>query len=75
MIGRACGHNKQKYINQVLIYSHVKFVINYISLWEDNFDHSKVLGYTGNGVSATKNVTIMKASGIMMGSEAKRKAK
>lgn len=40
LIGRACGHNKMQFIDQILIYTHVQSVINYIKLWENDFDYS-----------------------------------
>jgi len=75
LIGRACGHNKQQFIDQILIYTHVESVINYVSLWEMNFDYSKVPGYNGNGLSTTKNGTKIKAKETMMGKKVIRDAK
>jgi len=74
LIGRACGHNKHEFIDQILIYTHVQSVINYIRLWENHFDYSKVPGYVGNGVSTNKKGDVIKANTTMLGNELKRKA-
>ena len=72
LIGRACGHNKKQLIDQINIYTHVKSVINYINLWENGFDYSKVPGYSGNGIQTTKNGTKLKAAETMLGENVER---
>lgn len=75
LIGRACGHNKEKFIDQILIYTHVDSVINYVNLWEMDFDYSKVPGYSGNGLVTTKNGTKITAKETMLGKKVSRDAK
>jgi len=71
-IGRACGHNKHAFMDQIMIYTHVPSVINYIHLWKNHFDYTKVPGYKGNGLQTSKTGKVLKASATMMGKSVKR---
>jgi len=73
LIGRACGHNKHQFINQILIYTNIKSVMRYIQLWDNGFDFGKVPDYKGNGLETTKAGRIVKSCGTMMGDKVKRK--
>lgn len=72
LIGRACGHNKSNFINQIHIYTHVQSVKNYIALWENDFDYIKVPGYKGSGLKTTKTGSCVKTNETMMGEKVKR---
>ena len=72
LIGRACGHNKREFINQILIYTHVPAVINYVNLWENDFDYSKVPGYKGAGIKGNKRGTKIVVDETMMGDKVER---
>ena len=73
LIGRACGHNKIKFIDQILIYTHIPSVHNYIKLWENEFDYSKVPGYKGNGLKTTKQNSSVRTNETMMGKKVSRR--
>lgn len=72
LIGRACGHNKSQFIEQITIYTHVQSVKNYIKLWENEFDYSKVPGYKGNGLKTSNHGSSVKTNETMMGEKVKR---
>lgn len=72
LVGRACGHNKHKYLNQIMIYTHVPSVINYIKLWENDFDYAKVPNYVGNGLRISKAAETIQAHATMLGKNVKR---
>ena len=67
LIGRACGHNKLKYINEIQIYTNKDAILRYVSLWNNNIEYGKVPGYTGNGIMYTKKNTNMKISQNLLG--------
>jgi len=55
LVGRASGHDKLKYINQIYIYSYVNASKKYVALWESNFNYEKVPGYIGYGIKVDDN--------------------
>ncbi len=73
LIGRACGHNKQDTINQVLIYTSRAAVIRYITLWANGFNYEKVPHYRGYGIKTNKKGTEMKFEDTMVGNGGKKK--
>jgi hypothetical protein len=72
LIGRACGHNKEQFIDQILIYTNVQSVVNYINLWENGFDYAKVPEYVGTDIRTNKNSTRLIAKQTMLGSKVER---
>jgi hypothetical protein len=72
LIGRACGHNKEQFIDQILIYTNVQSVVNYINLWENGFDYAKVPEYVGTDIRTNKNSTKLIAKQTMLGSKVER---
>ncbi len=75
LIGRACGHNKHMYLNQIHIYTNIRSVMNYVTLWENEFDYGRVPGYTGIGVHTTADGGVIRAGETMMGKRVVRKRK
>lgn len=67
LIGRACGHNKAQFMDQIQIYTNKDSVINYVNLWKNGFDYSKVPEYKGNGLKTNKSGTKLRSEATMMG--------
>jgi hypothetical protein len=66
LIGRACGHNKKRYMNQIYIYTNVESVKKYVSIWANDWDMTKVSGYNGYGIkSNNKNTKLIVNSSIL----------
>lgn len=67
LIGRACGHGKAQFMDQIQIYTNKDSVINYVNLWKNGFDYAKVPEYKGNGLKTNRNGTQLKSNATMMG--------
>ena len=67
LIGRACGHNKAQFLDQIQIYTNKDSVVNYVNLWNNGLDYSKVPQYKGNGIKTNSNGTKLKSDATMMG--------
>ena len=74
LIGRACGHNKLQFLDQIQIYTNKDSVVNYVNLWKNGFDYAKVPEYKGNGIKTTKNGTQLTSLATMMGDQVVRDA-
>lgn len=73
LIGRASGHNKSQFIDQIEIYTSVDAVKNYVKLWESNFNYMSVPGYRGYEIKTNKTGTRVTAHKTMLGNQVVRK--
>jgi hypothetical protein len=75
LIGRASGHNKHQFLDQIEIYTNVDAVKKYVKLWESGFDYGAVSGYQGYEIKTNKAGTRIIAYETMMGKEVVKKVK
>lgn len=73
LIGRACGHNKMEFINQILIYTNIESISRYVALWNSEFRYEAIPGISGYGVKPNKRNSVMNVECSLIGNKFNKK--